>query len=98
MLFDAGPATSRPIPVRMLDVGVAGSLLRSAKVPTGVRRGPLRLSLSGVPFVVDVGVRRVEYVEDVNGRYRIGVVVAAVSPELRRFIDGCDGTVDVNRS
>jgi hypothetical protein len=78
-----------PIPVRMLDISVAGVLLESAHPVQPGSRGTLRFNFAGVPFSADVRVERLDRIRvgDRGQRYSIGATFVALSRQDQRVIE-----------
>ena len=84
------PATwPSTLDVQVLDISVAGVLLRTSQPIDAGTRGSLRLNLSGAALAADVEVRRVfpfvEYGRD-NG-YGVGAAFVAITPEHRQLLE-----------
>jgi hypothetical protein len=77
-----------PIPVRLLDISLAGVLLESSHpVDLGVR-GALRFNFGGVPFSADVKVERLDRQRNGSGeRFTIGASFVALSCQDQRVIE-----------
>ena len=77
-----------PIPVRLLDISLAGVLLEASHPIEYGTRATVRFNFSGVPFSADVRVERVES----NGaglaaRFNIGASFVALSRDDQRVIE-----------
>ena len=84
------PATwPSTVDVQVLDISVAGVLLRTSQPIDAGTRGRLRLNLSGAPLTADIEVRRVfPFVE--RGRedgYGVGAVFLAIAPAHRQLLE-----------
>ena len=78
------------VDVQVLDINVAGVLLRSLRSLDPGSRACLRLNLWGAPFSADVEIRRVSPVlEGARERaaYDIGAAFVAITPEHRQLIE-----------
>ena len=78
-----------PIPVRMLDISVAGVRLESSRPVEPGSRGTLRFNFGGTPFSADVRVERLEPIHAAGGaeRFAIGASFVALSGQDRRVIE-----------
>jgi hypothetical protein len=78
-----------PIPVRLLDISLAGVLLECTHAVDLGQRGTLRFNFGGVPFSADVRVERVDRTRGANGaeRYLIGAAFVALSRNDQRVIE-----------
>lgn len=78
-----------PMPVRMLDISLAGVLLESSHAVEPGSRGTLRFNFGGVPFTADVRVERVESLRSARGgeRFSIGASFVALSGQDQRVIE-----------
>jgi hypothetical protein len=78
-----------PIPVRLLDISLAGVLLECTHAVDLGQRGTLRFNFGGVPFSADVRVERVDRTRGANGaeRYMIGAAFVALSRNDQRVIE-----------
>lgn len=78
-----------PIPVRLLDISLAGVLLESTHPVELGTRGSLRFNFGGVPFSADVRVERLERSRGEAGaeRYSIGASFVALSRDDQRVIE-----------
>ena len=77
-----------PIPVRLLDISLAGVLLESSHPVDLGTRGTLRFNFGGVPFSADVKVERLDGQR--NGaveRFTIGASFVALSRQDQRVIE-----------
>lgn len=77
-----------PIPVRLLDISLAGVLLESTHPVELGTRGTLRFNFGGVPFSADVRVERIDR-STTNGaeRYAIGAAFVSLSRNDQRVIE-----------
>ena len=75
------------VPVRVLDISVAGVLLHTARPIDVGTSGSLRLSLGGTTFEADVRVERASQESSSAAGCRIGASFLAVSPEHRQLIE-----------
>ena len=86
-----GQAATWPstVDVQVIDISVAGVLLRTSQPIDAGTRGCLRLNLWGAPLAVDIEVRRVfPFVE--RGRengYGIGAMFLAITPAHRQLLE-----------
>lgn len=78
-----------PIPVRLLDISLAGVLIESAHPVDLGQRGTLRFNFGGVPFSADVKVERIDRSRTDAGteRYAIGAAFVALSRNDQRVIE-----------
>jgi len=78
-----------PIPVRLLDISLAGVLLESTHAVDLGQRATLRFSFGGVPFSADVRVERIDRTHGANGaeRYAIGAAFVSLSRNDQRVIE-----------
>ena len=84
------PATwPSTVDVQVVDISVAGVLLRTSQPIDAGTRGRLRLNLWGAPLTADIEVRRVfPFVE--RGRengYGVGAVFLAIAPAHRQLLE-----------
>lgn len=78
-----------PIPVRLLDISLAGVMLESSHPVDIGTRATLRFNFGGEPFSAEVKVARVERARGDAGaeRYAIGASFVALSREDQRVIE-----------
>jgi hypothetical protein len=78
-----------PMPVRMVDISVAGILLESSRPVQIGSRGTLRFNFGGLPFSAEVRVERVESLGVAAGseRFSIGASFVALSRQDQRVIE-----------
>ena len=77
-----------PIPVRMLDISLAGVLLESSHPVEPGARGTLRFNFAGVPFSADVRVERLARLPSKTGQlFSIGASFVALSKQDQRVIE-----------
>jgi hypothetical protein len=78
-----------PIPVRMLDISLAGVLLESSHPVEPGSRGTLRFNFAGVPFSADVRVERLDRLRTskTGHRFSIGASFVALSRQDQRVIE-----------
>ncbi|HWI20386.1 MAG TPA: PilZ domain-containing protein [Vicinamibacterales bacterium] len=78
-----------PMPVRLLDISLAGVLLESSHPVDLGTRGTLRFDFGGVPFSADVQVERVDRSFSQAGaqRFAIGAAFVALSHQDQRVIE-----------
>ena len=78
-----------PIPVRLLDISLAGVLLEAAHPVELGTRGTLRFNFGGVPFSADVKVERRRSTAERRGAdsYSIGAAFVALSRQDQRVIE-----------
>lgn len=77
-----------PIPVRLLDISLAGVLLETSHPVDFGTRGTLRFNFSGVPFSADVRVERVEAQRHgAVDLFNIGASFVALSRDDQRVIE-----------
>jgi hypothetical protein len=79
-----------PIPVRLLDISLAGVLLESSHPVELGTRGTLRFNFGGVPFSADVKVERLDGLRHGSGsieRFTIGASFVALSRQDQRVIE-----------
>ena len=77
-----------PIPVRLLDISLAGVLLETAQPVDFGTQGTVRFNFGGVPFSADVRVERVEVQQTgMSERFKIGASFVALSRDHQRVIE-----------
>ena len=78
-----------PIPVRLLDISLAGVLLEASHPVELGTRGTLRFNFGGVPFSADVRVERLDRSRSDAGseKYSIGAAFVALSRQDQRVIE-----------
>jgi hypothetical protein len=78
-----------PIPVRLLDISLAGVLLEASHPVELGTRGTLRFNFGGVPFSADVRVERLDRSRSDVGsdKYSIGAAFVALSRQDQRVIE-----------
>lgn len=77
-----------PVPVRLLDISLAGVLLETPTAFEFGTQGTVRFNFGGVPFSAEVKVERIEQLR--NGpaeRFRIGASFVALNPDDQRVIE-----------
>ena len=74
------------VPVRVIDLSVAGALLQSAQPVTVGTRGQLRLNLEGEAFCADVQVCRVTP-QELEGGFDLGAEFVGIGDESRQLIE-----------
>jgi hypothetical protein len=84
-----------PMPVRLLDISLAGVLLECTHAVDLGQRGTLRFNFGGVPFSADVRVERVDRTRSTTGaeRYLIGAAFVALSRNDQRVLSRNDQRV-----
>jgi hypothetical protein len=78
------PATLR---VQVVDISVAGALLKANRPVSPGARGSLRMNIDGVPVTTNVLVRRVTEDAATSTGYDIGATFMATTAEHRHLID-----------
>lgn len=77
-----------PIPVRLLDVSLAGVLLETSTPFDFGTRGTVRFNFGGIPFTADVRVERVENIRSgPTERFHIGASFVGLNRDDQRVIE-----------
>jgi len=78
-----------PMPVRLLDISLAGVLLEASHPVELGTRGTLRFNFGGVPFSAEVKVERLTPLAPAAGvsRFSIGAAFVALSRQDQRVIE-----------
>ncbi|MGE0866355.1 MAG: PilZ domain-containing protein [Vicinamibacterales bacterium] len=78
-----------PMPVRLLDISLAGVLLEAGHPVELGTRGTLRFNFGGVPFSAEVRVERLTPLAPAAGasRFSIGAAFVALSRQDQRVIE-----------
>ena len=78
---------SFPIPVRLIDISLAGVLLEASTAFESGTRGTVRFNFGGVPFSADVKGERIEGFRGPLERFRIGASFVALNLDDQRVIE-----------
>ena len=79
---------SFPIPVRLLDISLAGVLLEATDHVDFGTQGTLRFNFGGVPFSADVRVERVERHRSGHAEvFTLGASFVGLDPDGQRVIE-----------
>jgi len=77
-----------PIPVRLLDISLAGVLMETAQRVSSGTQGTVRFNFGGVPFSAEVRVERVEpHHRGPSDRFKVGASFVSLSREYQRVIE-----------
>jgi len=78
---------SFPVPVRLIDISLAGVLLEASTPFDSGTQGTVRFNFGGVPFSADVKVERIEGLHGRLDRFRIGASFVALNLDHQRVIE-----------
>jgi hypothetical protein len=78
---------SFPVPVRLIDISLAGVLLEASTAFESGTQGTVRFNFDGMPFTADVKVERVEGQKGPMERFRIGASFVALNFDDQRVIE-----------
>ena len=78
---------SFPVPVRLIDISLAGVLLETSTAFASGTQGTVRFNFDGVPFSADVKVERIEGPTGPADRFRIGASFVALNFDDQRVIE-----------
>jgi hypothetical protein len=78
---------SFPVPVRLIDISLAGVLLEASTAFDSGTQGTVRFNFGGVPFSADVKVERIEGLHGRLDRFRIGASFVALNLDHKRVIE-----------
>jgi hypothetical protein len=76
--------------VRLVDISMAGALMRASEESAVGERGELRTMLGDAPFVVHVEIRRVSVDSPERGwagGFKVGVAFVSLDPQNRRCLE-----------
>ena len=78
---------SARLQVRVVDISLAGALLKASRPVAPGARGSLRMTIDGMPITASVLVRRVSEDGEPSPGYDLGTTFMATTAEHRRLID-----------
>jgi hypothetical protein len=78
---------SFPVPVRLIDISLAGVLLEASTPFESGTRGTVRFNFGGAPFSAEVKVERIEGLHGPLERFRIGASFVALNLDDQRVVE-----------